>query len=431
MEIQVTRLGRDTTLGQIVRLVQDAQATQAPVQRVANRYARILVPVTFAIAVLVYLLTGDIARSITVLVVVCPCALVLATPTAVVAAIGNAARRGVLVKSGAVAERIGRVDVVALDKTGTLTIGRPQVQEVIPLDGLTVERVLGLAGSAERNSEHPIGRAIVRACLDRGIEPGDAAQFATHPGYGVTAQVENQQVIIGRRTMLAEQGVGWADEVEAQARQMESRGQTVVPIAVDGRVAGLIALADMPRPEAKAAIAELKRLGIAEVIMITGDNVHAADRIGRELGVDRVLAEVLPQDKLRIVRELQAGGKKVAFVGDGVNDAPALAAADIGIAMGLAGTDVALETADIGLMADEIERIPQVIDLSRKALRVIRQNVLFSMSVNLLSVILGGLGIIGPVVGALMHEASALPVLANSARLIAYRFGRSDGRESK
>ena len=430
MEIQVTRLGQDTTLGQIVKLVQEAQATQAPVQRVANRYARILVPVTFAIAVLVYLLTGDINRSITVLVVVCPCALVLATPTAVVAAIGNAARRGVLVKSGAVAERIGKVDVVALDKTGTLTTGRPLVLEVIPLDGLTIERVLGLAASTERNSEHPIGRAIVQACLDRHIEPGEAAQFTVHPGYGVTAQVENQQVIIGSRAMLAEQGVGWADEVDMQARQLESRGQTVVPVAVDGRVAGLIALADTPRLGAKVAIAELKRLGIAQVIMITGDNARAANWIGRELGVDRVLAEVLPQDKLRIVRELQAEGKKVAFVGDGVNDAPALAAADIGIAMGL-GTDVALETADVGLMADEIERIPQVIDLSRKALRVIRQNVFFSMSVNLLSVILGGLGIIGPVVGALMHEASALPVLANSARLIAYRFVRTSGREAR
>jgi P-type E1-E2 ATPase len=228
-------------------------------------------------------------------------------------------------------------------------------------------------------------------------------------------------VVIGNRALLAEQGVLWANDVDEKVKGLESQGQTVVPIAVDGRLAGLMALADTPRLEAKKAITELKRIGIQEVIMITGDNPRTAERIAFELGIDRVYAEVLPQDKLKIIRELQAKGKKVAFVGDGVNDAPALAAAEIGIAMGLAGTDVALETADIGLMADEIERIPQIIDLSRQALRVIRQNVIFSMSMNVLSVILGGFGIIGPAIGAMLHETSALPVLANSARLINYR----------
>ena len=215
--------------------------------------------------------------------------------------------------------------------------------------------------------------------------------------------------------------MAWAGEADGRIQSFEAQGQTVIPVAVDGALRGLITLADTPRQEAKQAIAELKRIGIREVIMITGDNPRTADRIGKELGIDRVFAEVLPQDKLRIIRDLQDERKKVAFVGDGVNDAPALAAAEIGIAMGLAGTDVALETADIGLMADEIERIPQIIDLSRSALRVIRQNVIFSMGMNLLSVVLGGFGIIGPVVGALMHETSALPVLANSVRLINYR----------
>jgi len=421
MEIQVTRLGQDTTLGQIVKLVKEAQKTQAPVQRIANKYARILVPVTFSIAVLVYLLSGDITRSITVLVVVCPCALVLATPTAVVAAIGNAAKRGMLVKSGAVIEQIGKVDVVAFDKTGTLTHGRPVVQSVIPLDGMDENEILGLAAAVERDSEHPIGRSIVLAGQERQIKITKADNCTVLPGYGITGRVKQSQVVIGNRALLSEHGVVWAGEADGRIQSFEAQGQTVIPVAVDGALRGLITLADTPRQEAKQAIAELKRIGIREVIMITGDNPRTADQIAKELGIDRVFAEVLPQDKLRIIRDLQDERKKVAFVGDGVNDAPALAAAEIGIAMGLAGTDVALETADIGLMADEIERIPQIIDLSRSALRVIRQNVIFSMGMNLLSVVLGGFGIIGPVVGALMHETSALPVLANSVRLINYR----------
>jgi Cd2+/Zn2+-exporting ATPase len=421
LEIQVTRLGEDTTLGQIVKLVKEAQKTQAPVQRIANQYARLLVPVTFTIAGVVYLLTGDILRSITVLVVVCPCALVLATPTAVVAAIGNAAKRGMLVKSGAVIERVGKVDVVAFDKTGTLTHGRPVVQEVIALDGVSADTILSWAAATERCSEHPIGRSIVQASRDRQLEVIEALEYSVLPGYGVTAHVANQRIVIGNRALLAEHGIQCAGEVDLKIQHFESQGHTVIPVAVDGKLAGLITLADTPRPEAKAAIAELKRIGLKEVIMITGDNPRTADRIARELGIDRAYAEVLPKDKLQIIRDLQAQGKKVAFVGDGVNDAPALAAAEVGIAMGLAGTDVALETAAIGLMADEIERIPQIIDISRQALRVIRQNVIFSMSMNVLSVVLGGFGIIGPAIGALMHETSALPVLANSARLVNYR----------
>jgi Cd2+/Zn2+-exporting ATPase len=418
LEIKVTRVGAETTLGQIVKLVKDAQKSQAPVQRIANKYARILVPITFGIAVLVYLLTSDITRSITVLVVVCPCALVLATPTAVVAAIGNAAKRGMLVKSGAVIEQVGKVDVVAFDKTGTLTHGQPIVQQIIPLDGYQADQILSLAASIERGSEHPIGRSIVQAGIERQIELVNVDGFAVLPGYGVTGHVGAQQIVIGNRALLGERSILWTEEVDKQVQQLELQGQTVIPIAVNGVLKGLITLADTPRLEAKRAIAELKRIGIREVIMITGDNPRTADRIAKELGIDRVYAEVLPQDKLQIIRDLQAQGKKVAFVGDGVNDAPALAAAEVGIAMGLAGTDVALETADIGLMADEIERIPQIIGLSRQALGVIRQNVIFSMSMNVLSVVLGGFGIIGPVIGALMHEASALPVLANSARLI-------------
>jgi Cd2+/Zn2+-exporting ATPase len=326
-----------------------------------------------------------------------------------------------LVKSGAVIEQVGKVDVVAFDKTGTLTHGKPVVQQIIPLDGYQADQILSFAASIERGSEHPIGRSIVQAGLDRQIEPVTVEGFAVLPGYGVTGQVQSNQIVIGNRALLTERSIVWTEEIDRQVQQLEYQGQTVIPVAVDGVLEGLITLADTPRVEAKQAIAELKRIGIREVIMITGDNPRTAERIAKELGIDKVYAEVLPQNKLQIILDLQSQGKKVAFVGDGVNDAPALAAAEVGIAMGLAGTDVAMETADIGLMADEIERIPQIIDISRQALRVIRQNVIFSMSMNVLSVVLGGFGIIGPVVGALMHETSALPVLANSARLINYR----------
>ena len=420
-EIKVTRLGNDTTLGQIVQMVKDAQSQQAPVQRLANKYAKVLVPITFSIAVAVFLLSGDIMRAVTVLVVVCPCALVLATPTAVVAAIGNAAKHGILVKSGAVIEQVGKVDVVAFDKTGTLTHGKPVVQNIICLNGLRHDELLTLAASAERFSEHPIGRSIVQALEAKHIPLLEPDEFNVLPGYGVTAKIGENRLVLGNRALLNEHGVRWEEEVATRVQELEAQGHTVIPVAINGDMAGLIALADTALPEAKAAIADLKRLGVREVIMITGDNPRTAQRIAAELGIDRVFAEVLPQDKLRIVRELQAEGKKVMFAGDGVNDAPALAAAEIGVAMGMAGTDVAMETAPVGLMADEIERLPQIIDLSRKSLGVIGQNVAFSMSMNVLSVLLGGFGVIGPVIGALMHEFSALPVLANSARLINYR----------
>ncbi|MCL5997245.1 MAG: cation-translocating P-type ATPase [Chloroflexi bacterium] len=417
LEVETTRTGSETTLGHIVQLVKDAQVAQAPVQRVANQYARVLVPVTFAIAAAVYLLSGDILRSITVLVVVCPCALVLATPTAVMAAAGNAARRGMLVKTGAALEQIGQVNVVALDKTGTLTRGQPVVQTILTLNGMGEQQILALAAATEQYSEHPIGRSIVRAARERQVPVGQATDFVTLPGYGVTAQVDRYDVMIGNRSLLAARGVTWPGNADRPLQSFEQEGYTVIPVAVNGQVAGLVTLADTPREEAKATVADLKRLGV-EVVMLTGDNRITAERIAAYLGIERVYAQVLPQDKLRIIRDLQAGGKKVAFVGDGVNDAPALAAADIGVAMGLIGTDVAVETAGIGLMADDLARLPQLIDLSRRTLRVIRQNVIFSMSMNVLSVVLGGVGIIGPVAGALMHELSALPVLANAARLI-------------
>jgi Cd2+/Zn2+-exporting ATPase len=422
LEIQAQKLGRDTTLGTIVKLVEDAQKTQAPVQRLANRYARILVPIAFAIAVAVFFITGELVRSVTVLVVVCPCALVLATPTALVAAIGNAARNNVIIKTGAHMEALGKVDVVAFDKTGTLTHGRPEVVDIAALDRLEPNEVLSYAASAEKVSEHPLGRAIVDAATTRGlpIAQPDFTQVLT--GFGVQAKIDGKQIVVGNRALLDNQGIELDPEQCTRVTELETRGYTVVPVAVNQRVVGLIALADTIRPGSARTVQALKAEGVKKTVMISGDNLATVRTVAGQLGVDEYHGQTLPDQKLDLIKKMQAENLHVAYVGDGVNDAPALAMADIGIAMGVAGTDLAIETADVALMRDDMQRLPYLLALSREALSTIRVSVIFSMGVNILSVVLGMLGIIGPAFGAVMHEISALPVLAYSARLVSYKY---------
>jgi Cd2+/Zn2+-exporting ATPase len=417
LDVTVDHVGQETTLGNMIALVKQASSTQAPVQRVANKYAQYLTPMALLIAVATFFLTQDIIRSITVLIVICPCSLVLATPTAIVAAIGNAARRGVLVKNGPAMEQIGKVDIVAFDKTGTLTLGEPSVRDTLSLNGMKTHEILALAASAERSSEHPLGRAIVAAAHEAKLDVAVPQDFEMMPGYGIRATVRGQTVAIGNR-MLKKEGLSITAPVQTQIDDLEAQGNSVIPVAVDNQVAGLVIVSDTVRPESKQAITALKALGVQETVLISGDNQAVARAIGRELGVDRVQAETLPEQKLALIRDLQAQGHKVAYVGDGVNDAPALAAADVGIAMGNIGTNVAMESADIVLLTDNIGRLPYLIDLAQTGLAVIRNNVIFAMSMNVLSVVLGIAGVIGPVFGAVMHEASALPVVANSARLI-------------
>jgi len=421
IDVVVEQVGGETMLGHMVELVKQARSTQAPVQRVANKYAQYLTPLAILIAVLTYLITRDVTRAITVLIVICPCSLVLATPTAVVAAIGNAARRGVLVKHGPAMEQIGKVDVVALDKTGTVTLGEPRVQQTLALNGISPDEILSLAACAERRSEHPLARAIVKAASGAGLEVGLPEEFEALPGHGVSARVRGQVVAIGQR-MLDQRQIAVAPEAQAQIAELERAGNTVVPVAVENAVAGLLVIADTVRDESIEAIARLKSLGVRQIALISGDSQAVAEAVGRALDVDRVYGEILPEGKLDLIRQLQDGGRRtVAFVGDGVNDAPALAAADVGVAMGGMGTHVAMETADIVLLTDHLDRLPYLVDLSRVTLKTILVNVIFAMSMNLLSVVLSIGGVIGPVFGAVMHEVSALPVVANSARLIAWK----------
>lgn len=422
LEVQAQKLGRDTTLGTIVKLVEEAQKTQAPAQRLANRYAQYLVPVTFAIAIVVFLITGELVRSVTVLVVVCPCALVLATPTALVAAIGNAARNNVIVKTGAHMEALGKIDVVAFDKTGTLTMGRPQVVDITALDGPTPDEILSCAASAEKVSEHPLGRAIVEAATARGLPIPQPHTTQVLTGFGVQAECDGKQIVVGNHALLDSLGIEFSPDNRARAAELETRGYTVIPMAIDQRVVGLIALADTVRPEAAGTIRALKAAGVKKTVMISGDNPAVVQAVAAQVDVDEFHAQMLPDQKLDLIRNMQSENVRVAYVGDGVNDAPALAVADIGIAMGVTGTDVALETADIALMRDDMQKLPHLLALSRESLRTIRASVIFSMSMNLLSLILSMLGIIGPAMGAVMHELSALPVLAYSARLVSYKY---------
>ena len=417
LEVRATKVGEETTLGQIRRMVEEAQRQKAPIERILNRYAKFYTPAALILGALVWWVSGDILRAITILIVFCPCVMVLATPTALVASIGNAALRGSLVKKGATIEALAKVTAVAFDKTGTLTFGQPKLATIQPLEEMTETELLRLAAIAEKLSEHPLGRAIVQAALAREVAVPDPEEFIVLPGLGVQARIDEGEVIIGRPRLLSEQGITVQEEVAVRARNLASVGRTVILVAHNRQVVGMLVLEDTLRPEAGQVIRRLKKLGI-RTVLVTGDNSVTAERIAGELGISEVHADVLPAQKVEIVKQLQAQGMNVAFVGDGVNDGPALATANVGVAMGLGGTDVAIETAEIALLSDDLTKLPHLLSLSRQAMRAIKQNLIFSLSVLAIAVGLAIPGILLPVTGALLHELSSIPVIANSARLI-------------
>lgn len=417
LEVQATKVGAETTLGQIRRMVEEAQEQKAPIERILNRYAKFYTPTALVLGALLWWWSGDILRAITILIVFCPCVMVLATPTALVASIGNAALRGSLVKKGATIEALAKVNAVAFDKTGTLTEGRPKLTSVLPLNGIDEQDFLRLAAIAEKFSEHPLGRAIGQAAIARGLTVPDPEEFTVLPGLGVQAQIDGTKVILGRPRLLTEQGIAIDLSIDGRASNLAAVRRTVILAAQNGQVIGMLVLEDTVRPEAKEVIVRLKQLGV-RTVLVTGDNTTTAERIAADLGISEVHAEVLPQQKVEIVKELQAEGRTVAFVGDGVNDGPALATANVGLAMGLAGTDVAIETAEIALLSDDLTKLPHLLGLSRQAMHAIRQNLIFSLGVLAIAVGLAIPGILSPVTGALLHELSSIPVIANSARLI-------------
>jgi len=425
LRLRATRVGRDTALAGIIRLVEQAQGSKAPVQRLADAISSVFVPVVLGLALLTFagwLLTGHAATTamvaaVAVLVIACPCALGLATPTAIMVGSGRGARLGILIKGGESLERIGRLTDVVLDKTGTVTTGKPTMTDVVPLGAWSAADVLRLAAGVERASEHPLGQAVVRAAAARGFALGALpGSFRATAGGGVEGTVEGRAVLVGSRRLLVERGVSLA-EVEATLALLKGEGKTALPVVVDGRVAGVIAVADALRDGAVEAVAALRRLHL-EPTLLTGDNRRTAEAVARQVGIapERVLAEARPGEKDAEVARLQRMGRRVAMVGDGVNDAPALVRADVGVAMS-SGTDAAMAAADITLVGGDLRALPRAFALSRAVMRVIKQNLFWAFAYNVVLIPAAAFGLLNPVWAAAAMALSSVTVVGNSLRL--------------
>ena len=443
---RATRVGAETELARIVRLVEQAQGSRAPVQRLVDVVSSYFVPAVIAVAAAVFVLwyfvgpeptyAYAVRTAVAVLIIACPCALGLATPTAVTVGAGKGAERGILFRSAEALERLHKVDTVVMDKTGTLTAGRPAVTEVFAADE---RETLRLAASVERASEHPLGQAVVTAAEERELTLSEAREFSAIPGLGVEAEIDGKRVLVGSAALLDHRGIG-PNGLGPAADEVAGRGKTAVWVAVDGRAAAVLGVSDSVKPGASEAVAALGRQG-ADVVMLTGDSRAAAAAAASEIGVDTVVAGVLPQDKAARVKAFQDDGKVVAMVGDGINDAPALAQADVGVAIG-AGTDVAVESADVTLVSDDLRAVPAAVALGRATMRTIRQNLFWAFAYNvalipvaagvlyplfsggapdLLRPILGEFGFLNPIVAAIAMVVSSITVVSNSLRLRRFR----------
>ena len=414
LTIRTEAVGEHAYVGQIGRLLEALEEERAPIVRVADRYARYFTPAILIVAGATWLLSRDLSAALAVLIIACPCALVLATPTAIVAGVANAARRGILIKGGARFEAAGAVDTVAVDKTGTLTLGTPVVQQVIPAEGMAAETLLTLAAAVERFSEHPLGKALVGHAAAQALDLPSAADFRAFPGRGVEGRVAQQHVLVGTRELLQAHGVAGVPPQEAAPHD-----GSLLLVAVEEKFCGWVQFADTLRPAAAQAIEHLHALGIQRVVMLTGDRQQEAERLAGAVGIDEWHARLLPEHKVDWIRDARDEGKRVAMAGDGVNDAPALAAADLGIVMGGTGTAVAAETADIALMRGDIGQLPTAIAISQMTLRGIKQNLLFALVWNLVGIALAATGVLGPIAAALAHNLGSVAVVVNAARYVA------------
>ncbi len=419
VDVRATHVGEDSSIRRMARLVQSADAGKARIVRLADRWATWVVAGAIAAAVGVYLATGEILRSVTVLVVFCPCSLVLATPTAIVAAIGNATKRGFLVKEGDALERLADVQRVVFDKTGTITVGKPEVVAAAPIAGVGLDerKLLSLTASAELRSEHPLGRAIVASARKKGLEPADPDAFAMEPGRGVTAKVAERTVSAGNVAMMSELGINADAWDTALLARLHEAGNTPAFVAIDGRPAGIVALSDVVRPESRRTVEALVAADV-EPVLLTGDNDAAAKTVCSEVGIQAFRAGCRPEDKMAYIEQAEAKGTRCVMVGDGVNDAPALRRAFVGIAMGGVGSDVAVEAADIAIVSNDISELPHLVELSRHTMRVIRANFAFSMALNFAAIILAFLAVLDPVSGALVHNCGSVFVILNSSLLL-------------
>ncbi|GAB6601289.1 copper-translocating P-type ATPase [Bacillus cereus] len=424
LKVKATKVGRDTALAQIIKVVEEAQGSKAPIQRVADQISGIFVPVVVVIAIItfavwmIFVTPGDfggaLEKMIAVLVIACPCALGLATPTSIMAGSGRSAEYGILFKGGEHLEATHRLDTIILDKTGTVTNGKPVLTDVIVADGFNEEEILRLVGAAEKNSEHPLAEAIVEGIKEKKIDIPSSETFEAIPGFGIESVVEGKQLLIGTRRLMKKFNID-IEEVSKSMEELEREGKTAMLIAINKEYAGIVAVADTVKDTSKAAITRLKKMGL-DVVMITGDNTQTAQAIAGQVGIEHVIAEVLPEGKAEEVKKLQAQGKKVAMVGDGINDAPALATADIGMAIGT-GTDVAMEAADITLIRGDLNSIADAIFMSKMTIRNIKQNLFWALAYNGLGIPIAALGFLAPWVAGAAMAFSSVSVVLNALRL--------------
>ena len=420
--VRAEAVGSETTIGRIIARVEEAQHDRAAIQTVGESFSRRFVPASFLLSAATLLVTRDVRRAMTMLLVACPCAVGLSTPTAISAAIGNGARRGILIKGGSHLEQAGRVDAIVFDKTGTLTIGRPVVTNLVAFHkDWEPEQVLAYAASSEIHSRHPLAEAVIRSTQERHIEIPPHEECEVLVGLGMRTWADGRTLLLGSPSLLRQEKVRVTKKATEWVDTLRRQSETPLLLAVDGKLVGLISLRDEIRPEAVEVLQRLRANGVRRIVMLTGDHPDAAAAVAERLGITEWRAEVLPDDKLEMVRLLREEGHTVAMVGDGVNDAPALAEADIGIAMGLGGTDVAVETADVALASDDLSRLLDVRDLGGRAVDVIRQNYAMAIVVNAIGLVIGAGGALSPVLAAVLHNASSVAVVANSSRLIRYQ----------
>lgn len=422
IDIRATKVGEDSSLQKLIRMVREAEDKKAPMARIADKCASWLVPVAMVIAIIAGIVTQDIVRAVTVLVVFCPCALVLATPTAIMAAIGQATKHGVIIKSGEALEKMGKVDTITFDKTGTLTYGKLEVSDIISFeDGRDENTLLSLAASAEAKSEHPLGKAIVSCAKERGVEILESDSFRMTTGKGIYAEVSGRGLLCGNEKFLTENGVSISAEIVAKLEELRAQGKASILVADGKTCIGIVALSDVLRPEAAEMVSKLNGMNTSTVLL-TGDNKMTADYFASKVGISEIRAELLPEQKVENIVALQKSERTVCMIGDGVNDAPALKTADVGVAMGSMGSDIAVEAADIALMSDDISKIPYLKRLSNATVKTIKFSITLSMCINFLAVALSVLGVLNPTTGALVHNAGSCFVVLIAALLYDRKF---------
>ncbi len=424
IDYEATKVGKDSSLQKLIRMVEDADKNQAQTQRIADKWASWLVPVALFIAVTAFVITGDIVRAVTVMVVFCPCALVLATPTAIMAAIGQATKHGVIIKSGEALEKMGKVDTVAFDKTGTLTYGSLEVTDIIPVTDMSSDELLALAASAESRSEHPLAKAITEKSVECGLSASECTDFKMTAGKGITANVNDVRYFLGNEAFITESGCIPDEKTSQILETLRGEGKASVIVSNTEKIVGIIALSDVLRPEASYIIDRLKSMGTRSVLL-TGDNKKAAEYFAGKVGITEVRADLLPEQKVESIEALRNDGK-VCMIGDGVNDAPALKIADVGVAMGVMGSDVAVEAADVALMTDDISKLPYLKWLSVTTVKTIKGAITLSMCINFVAVTLSVLGVLTPTSGALVHNAGSCFVVLLAALLYDRKYRPKD-----